>query len=186
MKRTALPRGDEANCPVIPLAFEFDAVVRAYNEQDQLPPDQQINKRMMMALWDRLDAIREQASYLRPSSNLGAAFQIMQANLHMDVLVDTDGADRRQLEAQMVRLFYRAVEYLMQDDERLADARPVQHGRAPQPAFILKDRQTHLAGDEMKETRALTVFDSIPAGCILLPVSETKAAIRICGSVNLH
>ena len=92
----------------------------------------------MMALWDRLDAIREQASYLRPSSDLGAAFQIMQANLHMDVLVDTDGADRRQLEAQMVRLFYRAVEYLMQDDERLADARQFSMGEHLNPHSFLK------------------------------------------------
>jgi hypothetical protein len=111
---------------VIPLAFEFDALTRAYNKLDQQSSENEgriDNKRAMMMIWDRMDAIRDQVSYLRPNSNLGAAFQIMQANVHVDVLTDLDGKEQRRLEAQMVRLFYRAVEYLMHDDGRIADAR---------------------------------------------------------------
>jgi hypothetical protein len=135
------PKAGESTCPVIPLALEFDALNRAYNNADGQSSRSQgqiDNERTMMIIWDRLDAIREQVSYLRPNSNLGAAFQIMQANVHLDVLTGLDRKDQRKLEAQMVRLLYRAVEYLMHDDERIADARQFSMGEHVNPHSFLK------------------------------------------------
>ena len=54
----------------------------------------------LMVIWDRLDAIRDQASYLLAGSKAGVAFQIMQANVHLDVLVQEDEREQRRIEAQ--------------------------------------------------------------------------------------
>lgn len=134
-KQTAKP--GEQSCPVLPLALEFDALVRAYDEQDRLSASDRIDRHQMI-IWDRMAAIREQASYLRSNSNLGAAFQIMQANIHMDVLTDSEGAEQRMMEAQMVRLFYRAVEYLMHGENRIRDARQFSMGEHINPFLFLK------------------------------------------------
>ncbi len=66
-----------------------------------------------MVIWDRLDAIRDQASYLLAGSKAGVAFQIMQANVHLDVLVQEDEREQRRIEAQMIRLLYRATDWLV-------------------------------------------------------------------------
>ena|ERR1700722_19334049 len=92
----------------------------------------------MMVIWDRMDAIRDQVSYLLPNSKLGAAFQIMQANSHLDIFIDLDGEDQRKLEAEIVRLLHRAVEYLMLDDELIADARQYSMGEHINPHTFLK------------------------------------------------
>ena len=153
----------ETTCPVMPLAFEFDTLSRAYNEldEDQTKHREEVgdNKRQMMVIWDRMDAICEQVSYLRPESKIGAAFQIMLASRHMDTLTDVDGEDQRKLETQMMRLFFRAVEYLMTGADCISSTREYCMGQHLNPHALLR-----------------TIEESVPVGSVRPRVASAIVA----------
>lgn len=131
MKRAPKPRPTahrEDTCPLISLAFEFDAMTTMHNkldcERSKLAKDEtHIIDRKAEAVWDRINAIRVEASYLEPHSVFGASFQIMLIASQLDVLTDADGYEERELRAQMRRMFNGAVKCLMQHDERIPGTR---------------------------------------------------------------
>lgn len=123
-------------CPVLPLAVEFDALEAAYNRMDEKHPNE---RQMLMVLWDRMDAIREQASYLTPASVEGATFQIMMACGHLDTLTDQEGRDQEAMEALMNRLMFRAVDYLASISARkFPNTRSYSMGEHIDPLWVLR------------------------------------------------
>ena len=115
----------ETTCPVAKLAIEFDALVKAFNTNDRakLACNDSRHDQAKAIIWERMEAIREEASWLTPSSDIGAAFQIMQADVQLSLVTDTEGYEQRRLETQMTRLLYRATDHLLRAGNSLPDAR---------------------------------------------------------------
>jgi hypothetical protein len=104
------------DCPVMPLARQYEALVRKNDECDG-SDDEVLN---------RMEELVEAASHLTPRSVMGATFQIICASGEIDRTGDADTKSVREASAKQVeRLHYRAVNFLLQhsDGQELAQIR---------------------------------------------------------------
>lgn len=114
------------HCPLIELAREFDRLIPIYNKLHDGHED-----RDAMLVWRRMDAIREQASYLTPRSQVGAAFQVMLASALLDAMLsngpDVENNDSRVRaehdEARVQRLLHQAANFMWAGTTEMAGAR---------------------------------------------------------------
>lgn len=128
------------DCPVLPLAYEYDRLTRAYHNIDVGTFQPKCEELEQQIIWSRLDAISSEISYLKPASADGAAFQIMLANSLLEVIKAGKGKPaRRNAAAHVKRLLYAAVNHMATGDERIADATQFLMGSHIDPADMLSD-----------------------------------------------
>lgn len=94
-------------CPVAALAAEFNELAKAWDAVD-------LHSRQYAAIIDRMDAIHAEASYLTPTTETGAAFQLMLISMHVDRAGDADvkSYDRAERLQASQRLLFRAFQFL--------------------------------------------------------------------------
>jgi hypothetical protein len=105
-----------AGCPVYHLAREHDRLAKKYHQLDEEASKSQgeiDNSRAMMMIWDRMNSIYDEASYLKPKSTAGTAFQMLIVKSHLDVLTDLKGNDHRELQTRLDRLLFRSIQKLL-------------------------------------------------------------------------
>lgn len=106
-------------CPVLPLAIEASNIIAAWNAIDERKGDgkeQPRDDRRHEVLTDRLDAVQEAASFLVPTSDDGAAFQLaLAAGIHDLLITSTFAADCVKVshERRCARLLAAATAYMM-------------------------------------------------------------------------
>jgi hypothetical protein len=107
------------SCPVRSLALEAEKLIARWNEIDQRKPDDQDFQHDLIT--DRLDTIKDIASYTTARSAVGASFQLMLACGEVDLInanVNPPDSWKRRTD----RLIQRALEYVGSCDQ-LPEAR---------------------------------------------------------------
>lgn len=111
----ATTTSSDAKCPVAALAMEAEELLKANRVLDNRRSKQLAgDDRLTTAILDRLDAIKETVSFLRPRSAVGAAFQIILADGETDVLFTSTFHSefaKEQRERLASRLHYAARSY---------------------------------------------------------------------------
>lgn len=106
----------DVKCPVAELAAEAEALLRANRILDnRRSEDEPGDKAIEEAILDRLDTIKEEASYLLPRSAIGATFQLILADAESDLVFNnTFHSDfaKGQHERLVSRLHYAARSFL--------------------------------------------------------------------------
>lgn len=102
------------HCRVLALAIEADTILRAL---DAIGDDPEARHHgTTTALHDRLETIKDEASYLAPRSADGATFQMIVANAEIDVLFSSRFStedEREQVERRSRRLLEHGIYFLM-------------------------------------------------------------------------
>lgn len=106
----------QPRCPVLELAIECEKLYRTYTKVDT-------DLVLLEPVQDRIEAIKEQASYTMPRSPGGAAFQIMVANGDASLSAEMSRPRAGDLLRRASRLMEMSTAYLIAQDTT-ASTRP--------------------------------------------------------------
>lgn len=107
-----------ATCPLVKLSNEFQQLAETYNRLDEADTKGCVRAGVdKMTVWHRMQAIHVAASYERPRSAAGAAFQIALASAGSDTLSGSTMSEYESnaLQAQIDRTLFAAYMFLTGD-----------------------------------------------------------------------
>jgi hypothetical protein len=140
---------DASRCPVATIAREHNELVAIYNALDadftsETKLQRQRDERVII---DRMEVIREGASFMKPISKLGAAFQVMIASADVDLCDGCkDGPHRDAVLRRVERLLFCAAGYLLDGNGDLSHSYEYMMGSHVDPHARLNKLRADHAG----------------------------------------